>query len=279
MEIFESLKTIEGITPELTAKITEVLTPEVAKYTQSVTGKTFGDIDKFWEEATGTKKNEGEFTSKYLARTFNDFKQGLEVDVSKKALSKYETEKAELLKQLEGVKDKDKIFADFKAVSEANEKLKSEYEQKIKDLESGWVKKTKGITIDSKLPTKLNEPIYKPWRDLIKNDIIEKELEIQDDGKIKPCEATKGLAMSIEEYIVAQFPDFKSVLSTQSSHTTADFRSSALSFTSAKDAGELKQMIVEEIKKETGLTYNDRGFDEKYKEYKDKYKEVFAKFK
>lgn len=72
--MFESLKGIKELSDDQKNKLKKELTEELQKEIARKVGLTFCEIDRIVEDITGIKKNERQYTSKYVKESLTIFK-------------------------------------------------------------------------------------------------------------------------------------------------------------------------------------------------------------
>lgn len=278
--MFESLDEIEGLSDDQKTAIQEKLNPAIQQSIKSATGSTFGELDTLLEEFTGVKKPDGQFTSKYAREALGLFKDSFETDVKKRSIETWETEKAELMQRIEKAKDRDQIFNDYQAVSEANKKIQEEYEAKIKEIEAGYEGKIKMSSISSQLPAELNDPIYLPWKQKVSELLIEANVSIEN-GKVQPCEQTGGIAMSIGSFITKLVPELKGVFEKKNPSIKVNENAprQSISIKNAETAQQLENLIRDKVCKENGITRTHKDYPALFRKEYNANKEEFERLK
>ena len=279
---FESLKEIEGLSDLQITKIQETLKPEIDSHVSKVTGETFGEIDGYIKELTGVdKSHEKEFTSKYIKNAIPLYLESFGADSSKKAGEKYKKELEDLKAQLESTGDRDEIFKNYQSAMKAQEQLKAEYEEKLKNQSSEYETKIKTFDVERALPAKLNEPLYKPWKSEITKSILETGVTIID-GKVQASEATGGLTMSFEDFIIKQFPDLKPVFEQQNNSFNTDNKEpkgGEIIFSNAKTPAELDHMIREHVTKIEKIDFTTSNYSKRFAELRKQNTELYNQLK
>lgn len=274
--MFESLNNIEGLSDDHKKQIEEILSPKISEEIKSTTGKTFSEIDEFVQEFTGVKKEHGQFTSKFLKEALPLWKDSFEVDSKKRISESWEQEKAGYLKQLEKAKDSDKIFNDYQSAVKANEELQILHKQQLDELKNDYETKIRFSSISSQLPSKLNTPLLAPWKERVAQMMIETGAEIEN-GKVKASEATGGLAMDIDKFIVKNIPELKEAFQDNSNSLSVNNdagKKRDILISDVKSVQELDALLRDKVCTENGIDRTHAKFSQLFREERLKHKEI-----
>lgn len=277
--MFEKLSTIEGLNEAQINQIKTVLSPEIENEVKLSHKNTFSAIDSFAEEFTGVKKQDGQKSSEYVRNALSLWKDSYEQDLKKKISSEWESEKQKYNEQLAKAKDSDKIFADYQAVTKANDELKKSYEQKLQDVKNQYEGAIKIKTIESQLPVELNDPILLPWREKVSQMLADANVSIEN-GKILASEATLGLNVDIKQFIIDQIPALKSVFEKNTGvGGETGKQNTNVPVTGARTVNELHTLLRDKVMQEHNINFGSSKFPELFKKELDAHRAEIERLK